>query len=233
MKSFIYLFLFATVAQTQKGLFPQVFNNITTQDKILANQSKWYTKDTEVDIELILIKGDIKDYNDCFLAKANCSETAQLMLGKFGSFNTVSVKALLKRKHNPTDIIPEALETACAKCSPAQKYQARKYSEYLEGNANPSDHIHFNQKFDPDGIYHDSFMLVVKNASKSLPRWYINYIYEPKNPDDWYDPHTELYIDYLCATKEIVEIFHCYMQLNNCSQGAKIFFGKSLIYTHS
>ncbi|XP_067004750.1 ejaculatory bulb-specific protein 3 [Anabrus simplex] len=49
-------------------------------------------------------------------------------------------------------ILPEALETNCAKCSEKQKQTMREIAVYLKKN-HPADFEKLAEKYDPDGIY--------------------------------------------------------------------------------
>ncbi|XP_055595329.1 ejaculatory bulb-specific protein 3-like [Uranotaenia lowii] len=107
----------------------------------LAQETIYTSKYDNIDV-LEIVKSDrlFKNYYNCLLEQGKCPPDA----------------AELKR------VLPEALETDCAKCSPKQKESSDKAIEYLSANR-PEEWAALKAKYDPENKYVEKYR---ENAEK-------------------------------------------------------------------
>ncbi|XP_055597198.1 ejaculatory bulb-specific protein 3-like [Uranotaenia lowii] len=110
-------------------LFAALMAYVVAQDTVYTN------KYDNIDV-LEVVKSDrlFKNYYNCLLDQGKCPPDA----------------AELKR------VLPEALETDCAKCSPKQKESSDKAIEYLSANR-PEEWAALKAKYDPDNKYVEKY----------------------------------------------------------------------------
>nr|QIJ45715.1 chemosensory protein [Glyphodes pyloalis] len=108
----------------------------------LVATETYKTTHDNLDVEAIVSNADsITAFTKCYLDKGDCNETA----------------ASFKR------VLPEAIATACAKCTPAQKHMLRRYLEELK-KTYPGDYEAIKQKYDSEGKHLDSLRAAIANA---------------------------------------------------------------------
>ncbi|XP_053615085.1 ejaculatory bulb-specific protein 3 [Plodia interpunctella] len=98
---------------------------------VVVDARRYSSKHDNIDIDrLVRSPLYMEESAACYLDRRPCSK----------------MTATLKRA------IPEIVNLACGKCTPAQKYILRRYLEELK-KQRPEDYAAFRHKYDPDNVY--------------------------------------------------------------------------------
>nr|AOG12888.1 chemosensory protein [Eogystia hippophaecolus] len=97
----------------------------------IAAEETYSSEYDNLDVEAVVNNPQtLQAYFGCFIDRDNCE----------------------KEPGNFKKDLSEAIKTACAKCTPAQKHILKRFTEGLKEKF-PQDYETFKQKFDPEGKY--------------------------------------------------------------------------------
>ncbi|KAL4714988.1 hypothetical protein ACJJTC_003139 [Scirpophaga incertulas] len=99
-------------------------------------------KNDSLDVEALVTNQEaLHSLTQCFLDTGACDE----------------ISAAAKK------VLPEATQTACAKCTPAQKHMLKRYLEEVK-KTSPADFEALKQKYDPQGQYIEGLRAALADA---------------------------------------------------------------------
>ncbi|KAL0869956.1 hypothetical protein ABMA27_006145 [Loxostege sticticalis] len=107
----------------------------------LAIADTYSTEHDDLDVEVFTNPEKLNKITMCFLDKEPCDEIA-------GHFKKV---------------LPDATETACAKCTAAQKHILKRYLEEVK-KTSPDDLKALKEKYDPDTKHIEALANALKDA---------------------------------------------------------------------
>ncbi|KAK9500247.1 hypothetical protein O3M35_001541 [Rhynocoris fuscipes] len=114
---------------------------------ICLAQKRYTTKYDRLDLDELLNNDRIyKRYFDCLTRQGKCTPDAKEL----------------------RDTLPDALKTACAKCSERQKAGAEKVIKFLLKNK-PTDFVELEKVYDPKGEYRKRYQQVAREKGIVLP----------------------------------------------------------------
>ncbi|KAI5643013.1 insect pheromone-binding family, a10/OS-D domain-containing protein [Phthorimaea operculella] len=109
---------------------------------LVAADEKYTTENDDLDIESVVSdKDQLLAFYGCFMDTSACNE----------------VMSDFKKD------LPEAIQQACAKCTPAQKHILRRFLEVLK-EKQPQEYGNFQNKFDADHKYFSNLETAIANA---------------------------------------------------------------------
>ncbi|KAH9642515.1 hypothetical protein HF086_008925 [Spodoptera exigua] len=109
---------------------------VFSQEKFYDRRYDYYEIDTLIQNPRLL-----KKYLDCFLGKGPCTPIGRVF----------------------RQILPEAVQTACKKCTPSQRRLARKTFNAFKGYF-PETHEELRKKLDPKNKYYEAFEKAISSA---------------------------------------------------------------------
>nr|XP_021190506.2 ejaculatory bulb-specific protein 3 isoform X1 [Helicoverpa armigera] len=110
--------------------------SINAQQRFYDRRYDYYDIDTLIQNPRLL-----KKYLDCFLEKGPCTPIGRVF----------------------RQILPDAVATACEKCSPSQRRLARKTFNAIRRNF-PQGYVELMSKLDPKNKYYEAFEKAIANA---------------------------------------------------------------------
>ncbi|KAL3613012.1 hypothetical protein CASFOL_043146 [Castilleja foliolosa] len=118
---------------------------------LVVADEKYTTENDDLDIEAVVSdKDQLLAFFGCFMDTSACNDV-------MADFKTIKIIGLF------TEDLPEAIQQACVKCTPAQKHILRRYLEVLK-EKQPQEYATFTTKFDPDHKYFTNLETAIANA---------------------------------------------------------------------
>ncbi|CAH0401222.1 unnamed protein product [Chilo suppressalis] len=104
-----------------------------------------------------LIRRSEENDDACFVYKDDSTRLTHTCRVRGGLIRRIAFRSFR------TEVLPEATEQACAKCTPAQKHMLKRYLEEVKKTF-PADMDVLKQKYDPEGKHIEALRAALANA---------------------------------------------------------------------